>query len=183
LLLLTFNRRIDLEQTISEPSGIAPLLEGPTDGGLTALYDSLYSTCKHEIFSRDGDPHRSAVILLSDGEDDISMHGLNDAIDQAELNGIAIYTITMHDPRSVDPGDGVLHSMAAATGGRDFVVKDASQLELALAMINQELRSSYLLYYRASDESGPRNFRRVYILPTQHDGSQLRSRMGYYTKP
>jgi Ca-activated chloride channel family protein len=183
LLLLTFNRRIELEQTVTEPSLIAPLLQAPTEGGLTALYDSVYNACKHGIFLRDGEPHRSALILLSDGEDDISMHGLNDAIDQAQLNGIAIYTISLHDSRSVGPGDGVLHNMAAATGGRDFVAKDAKQLQLALSMINQELRGSYLLYYQTADEGGPRNFRRVFILPTQHDGSRLRSRAGYYTKP
>ena len=179
LLLLTFNRRIELEQTVSEPTLIAPLLQAPTEGGLTAVY----SACKHRIFVSDGELHRSALILLSDGEDDISMHGLNDAIDEAELNGIAIYTITMHDPGAMGPGDGVLRSMAELTGGRAFAAKDANQLELALSMINQELRGSYLLYYRTADEGGASNFRRVFILPTQHDGLRLRSRAGYYTKP
>jgi hypothetical protein len=85
LLLMTFNSKIETEGTVTEPDGIAPLLQAPTNGGLTALYDSLYSACKHEIFLRDGDAHRSALILVSDGEDDISLHGLNDAIDVAEF--------------------------------------------------------------------------------------------------
>ena len=183
LLLMTFNSKIETERTVTEPDGIAPLLQASMNGGLTALYDSLYAACKNEVFLRDGDPHRSALILVSDGEDDISLHGLNDAIDIAELNGIAIYAISLHGPRTNGPGDGVLQSLAMATGGRDFVVKDAIHLQQALSAINQELRSSYLLYYRTADEGGTHDFRRVYILSTQHDGSHLRSRTGYYTKP
>ena len=183
LLLTTFNRKIELLRTIAEPAAIGPALQEPASGGLTALYDSMFSVCRHVMFLQDGEPHRSALILISDGEDDISLHGLNDVIDEAQLNGIAIYTVTMHNPHSTAPGDGVLNTIASATGGRDFIAKDAHQLQFALSLINQELRNSYLLYYRAVDEGRARNFRRVYILSRQHDGSHLRSRAGYYTKP
>ena len=183
LLLMTFNSKIETLRTIAEPASLGSALQEPTPGGLTALYDSMFSACRHEIFLQDGEPHRSALILISEGEDDISLHGLNDVIDEAELNAVAVYTITMHSPHSTAPGDGVLNTIASATGGRDFIAKGAGQLELALSMINQELRSSYLLYYRTADEGATRNFRRVYILSRQHDGSHLRSRAGYYTKP
>ena len=183
LLLITFNSRIETLRPIEEPAAIGSALQEPTYGGLTALYDSMFSACQHKIFLRDGEPHRSALILISDGEDDISLHGLNDVIDEAELNAVAVYTITMHNPHAVGAGDGVLNTIASATGGRDFIAKDASQLQIALSTINQELRSSYLLYYRTADEGASRNFRRVYILSRQHDGSRLRSRAGYYTRP
>lgn len=183
LLLMTFNSRIETLRTIPEPAAIGSALQEPTSGGLTALYDSMFSACRHEMFLHDGEPHRSALILISDGEDDISLHGLNDVIDEAELNAVAVYTITMHNPRATSPGDGVLNTIASATGGRDFIAKNASQLQFALSTINQELRNSYLLYYRAADEGATRNFRRVYILSRQHDGSHLRARAGYYTRP
>ena len=183
LLLMTFNSKVDTLRTIAEPAAIGSILQEPTTGGLTALYDSLFRACKHEMFMQDGEAHRSALILISDGEDDISLHGLNDVIDEAELNAVAVYTINMRNLHFTTAGDSVLNTIASATGGRDFIAKDALQLELALSAINQELRSSYLLYYRTADESGARTFRRVYILSRQHDGAHLRARAGYYTKP
>ena len=182
-LLMTFNSKIESEYQFSEPAEFSAVLENPERGGLTALYDTIYAACKRPVFQADSEAHRSAMILLSDGEDDLSLHDLSVALDEAQLNGIAIYTISTHDPRVTKPGDAVLHTLAAATGGRDFVVKDSSQLQVALATVNQELRSSYVLYYHPPDENGRRDFRRVYILSNQHNGTHMRARTGYYTKP
>jgi VWFA-related protein len=183
LLVLTFNSKIEIDRTFADPAALGTALEKPGGGGLTALYDTVYRVCGREMFQADAEPHRSAIILLSDGEDDISLHELNDAIRQAQLNGIAIYTISTHNPRVSTNGDTVLQTLAAATGGRDFVVKDATQLQSALSSINQELRHSYLVYYRTADDGATRNFRRVFVLSTRHDGSHMRSRAGYFTGP
>ena len=182
LLVIGFNSRIELDRTVAHPAELEVALRNPPAGGLTALYDTLYRVCDHAVFAGH-EPHRSALILFSDGEDDLSAHGLGDAISQAERAGVAIYTVTTHSPKKRLPGDEVLHALAASTGGLDFVVKDAQQLEKALAQIYGELRSSYLLYYRASENPGVRAFRRVRVIPVQGDGSRMRSRAGYYTSP
>lgn len=100
------------------------------------------------MFTSNQAPHRAALILFSDGEDDLSLHDLSDAITEAEVTGVAIYTVSAHNPKTRAPGDAVLHDLAVHTGGRDFVAKDANQLQEALAAIDGELRTSYLLYYR-----------------------------------
>jgi Ca-activated chloride channel homolog len=183
LLILAFNSKIEMERTMADPAQLETALEQPASGGLTALYDTIYHVCGHSIFVGERQPHRSALILFSDGEDDLSLHGLQEAIAKAEINGISIYTVTTHNPKVQTGGDAVLHEIAGATGGRDFVVKDVRQLQSALSTIQEELRSSYLLYYHPPDEVGSRAFRRVYVLPTQPDGSQVRSRAGYFTAP
>lgn len=182
LLLVAFNSKIELERTVADPSQLATALEDRAAGGLTALYDTLFRVCARPVFVDDREPHRSALILFSDGEDDVSLHGLGDAIARAQRTGVAIYTVAIHNPKNVSSGDAVLRDLAAATGGRDFKVKDTSQLAGALAQINDELRSSYLLYYRVPQEAGVRAFRRVHVIPTQGD-SHVRSRAGYYTAP
>jgi VWFA-related protein len=182
VMVLAFNSRIEVESWVNTPSELETMLAEPGSGGLTALYDALYQTCGRPVFAADGQPHRSALILFSDGEDDLSLHGLSDAIARAEMAGVAIYTVATHSPKKKTQGDVVLHDLAAATGGKDFVVKDAAQLQRALAEINGELRSSYLLYYRASEQPGVRTFRRVHVIPTQR-GAHVRSREGYYTAP
>ena len=183
LLVLAFNSKIELERVVRDPDQLTEVLKNPPAGGLTALYDTLYQACDHSVFTGDPQPHRSALVLFSDGDDDLSLHGESEAIARAERSGIAIYTVTTHNPKKKTPGDAVLHNLAQATGGRDFVAKDTAQLEEALAAINDELRSSYLLYYRVPDDSGKRAFRRVRVISTQTDGAQMRSREGYFTAP
>lgn len=182
LLVVVFNSKIELDRPVAHPSELDTILGNPTSGGLTALYDTLYRVCDHALFAGD-EAHRSALILFSDGEDDLSIHGLGDAISQAQRAGVAIYTVATHNPKRDFPGDAVLRNLAGSTGGLDFVVKDADQLERALAKINGELRSSYLLYYRASEEPGMRAFRRVRVIPAQSEGAHMRSRAGYFTAP
>jgi VWFA-related protein len=183
LLVLAFNSKIEMERTITDPVQLRAILAHPSTGGLTALYDALYHACGQAVFSDDHEPHRSALILFSDGEDDLSLHGLDDAIARAERRGISIYTVATHDPRKSTPGDTILHDLATTTSGKDYIVKNTGQLRDALSAINIELRNSYLLYYPVPKESSPRAFRRVRVIPTQSDGSRLRSRAGYFTAP
>jgi VWFA-related protein len=182
VVLIAFNHRIERERRMKAPSDLGAIFSDSGAGGLTALYDTIYQTCARPLFAADGEPHRSELILFSDGEDDLSVHGLDETIARAERSGIVIYTITTHSPKKKTAGDAVLRSLAKATGGKDFVVRDASQLGRALDEINGELRSSYLLYYRALEQPGVRAFRRVHVIPTRR-GAHVRSREGYYTTP
>jgi VWFA-related protein len=183
LFVLAFNSKIELERKVANPAELETALGNPGSGGLTALYDAIYQACGRTLFAADREPHRSALLLFSDGDDDLSLHGLGDAIARAQRSGVAIYTVATHNPQKKTYGDGVLHDLATATGGRDFIVRDAKQLEAALAEINGELRSSYLLYYRASEQPGVRAFRRVHVISTQNGGARVRSRAGYFTAP
>jgi Ca-activated chloride channel homolog len=183
LFLLTFDSKIELERTVTDPAQLESLVASLRGGGLTSLYDAVYHACRHPIFEGDRQPHRSALLLFSDGEDNLSRHDLLDTIAEAELMGVSIYTISTHDPKRPLPGDAVLQELAASTGGRDFVVKDAVQLRAALAAIHQELRSSYLLYYRPPETVGRGLFRRVRVLPAQNNGARIRSRQGYFAEP
>jgi VWFA-related protein len=135
------------------------------------------------LFSEDVEPRRAAIILFSDGEDTVSFRGMPDALEAAQRNGIAIYTITSHKPNLPRTGDSMLHYLATSTGGRDFIVKDQAGLKNALQSIHDELRNSYLLYYHPS-EGGPKSsFRRVLVLPAQNSNLHLRTRAGYYAEP
>jgi len=183
LLLVGFNSKIVEERAITGPASVADALESPASAGLTALYDAIYRVCKHDIFVKNEEPYRSAMILFSDGEDDLSLHLLNEAIDQAELNGVSIYTISHHNPKLSTQGDTMLHNIATATGGRDFVVDNGPQLQAALREIDAELRTSYILYYQSPDQLDGRVFRRVTVSPTRDNGAELRLRTGYFTAP
>ncbi|HKS96962.1 MAG TPA: VWA domain-containing protein [Terriglobia bacterium] len=183
LLVLGFSNKIETERAVADPVQLDEALQPRRAGGLTAMYDALYYACNHSMFRGGIEAQRRALILFSDGEDNLSIHGLSETIARAELNGLFIYTIATHGPRQRREGDVVLSTLAAATGGRDFVVQNTDQLKHALATINGELRSSFLLFYRSPDDSVAGNFRRVSIVPVQKNGLSVRSRQGYFTAP
>ncbi len=182
ILMTSFSNRIESQLTLSRPEEIAESL--PTSGGgLTALYDALNRTCEHPLLSEGTEPRRSAIILFSDGEDNLSIRSLSETIAVAQRNGVAIYTIATHKPNLRRDGDFVLHHIASASGGRDFIVKDLNGLQMALQAIQDELRNSYLLYYHPLIEDASGGFRRVEVLPALNANLRLRTREGYYPAP
>jgi len=182
MLLVAFDTKVEVERLFSEPQQAAALIPQLQGGGPTALFDAIYSTCQHPIF-KDREPNRSAVILFSDGEDNLSLHDVDQAIATAQSNAIAVYTVSVHRRRSETAGDRVLRKLADATGGRDFVVQEGRQTQVALSTISNELRTYYLLYYTPVKDSGTREFRHVRVVPTRETGPILRYRDGYYTAP
>lgn len=182
-LIVAFDSRVELERIVSDPLQAEALLATPHPGGQTALFDTVYSTCQNALFNDFREPRRSALIVFSDGRDNLSWHDLNQTIEKAEFNGIAVYAISTHGRRVENPGDAVLHNLAVTTGGHDFVVSAPRELHDALMAVREELRSSYLLYYRPPNESGRREFRRVRIVPVNDSGPLLRHKSGYYTMP
>jgi len=183
VLLVEFNQKIQIARTIQQPAELARVLPAKEVGGLTALYDSVYLTCAdREFFERSG-PRHAALILLSDGEDNLSLRGLDDAIARAQQSNIAIYTIAMHRRKAHLAGDTILRAMAENTGGRAFVVRDGAELQVALATIGEELRSAYLLDFRPAQDDGTQLFHRVEVAPIPGEHLRVRTRAGYFTSP
>lgn len=182
VLVLAFDNKIELELVL-QPSQRLDEVEIPRTGGLTALYDTLYVACRNPLFSDTRQPRRSALIVFSDGEDNLSRHAIDDAVESAETAGIAVYSISADSRQRRSVGSSALRDLATATGGRTFVTTSSAEIQTALLAIRDELRASYLLYYRTPADPGKQKFRSVHILPTASDGPSFRSRSGYYVGP
>src|SRR5919109_5502287 len=87
-------------------------------GGGTAMYDALYFACRDKLLKaqRSG-PVRRAIILLSDGDDNLSHVTREEAIDMAQRAEVIVYTISTNITGSRQRGDKVLERIADATGG------------------------------------------------------------------
>jgi Ca-activated chloride channel homolog len=166
------------------PSGMSPdltsaHLESFPSGGLTALYDALYAASHYPMMSiADLGPVRRLLVLLSDGEDNYSLHGLQEAIEAAQRNDIAIYAITVHNRRYSHPGDAVLERLAAATGGRAFVLKKVDLVDQVFARIEGELGVQYSVWFRS--QAAHAGYHRVEVLP-RTGGLRIHAREGYYS--
>jgi len=146
--------------------------------GLTALYDSLYeSAAAFRAYDGEQSASRRVLVLLSDGDDNYSLHSLDSAIAAAQQSNVVIYAISAHNPGKFNEGDAILQKITADTGGRFFAIRKFQESEKAFAEIEQEIRGQYTVTFRANgDVCGYHTLR---VEPA--DGAlRARSRAGFY---
>jgi VWFA-related protein len=150
-------------------------------GGGTALYDALYFACRDKLLKKaQNGPTRRAIILLSDGEDNLSHVTREEAIDMAERAEAIVYTISTNVSGTKAPGDKVLERIADATGGRAFFPFQIRDVANAFAEIQEELRSQYAVSYKPADLKSDGHFRTIEIVALDRKTFRVRARRGYY---
>jgi Ca-activated chloride channel family protein len=150
-------------------------------GGGTAMYDALYFACRDKLLKeQQNGPVRRAIILLTDGDDNMSHVTREEAIDMALRADVIVYTISTNVTGSRHAGDKVLERIADATGGRPFFPFQLNDVANAFVEIQDELRSQYALSYKPSDLRTDGRFHTIEILAQNHKGLRVRSRRGYY---
>jgi VWFA-related protein len=151
-------------------------------GGGTAMYDALYFACRDKLLkeARNG-PVRRAIILLSDGEDNMSHVTREESIEMALRAEVIVYTISTNITGGARrSGDKVLERIAEATGGRAFFPFQLNDVANAFVEIQDELRSQYALSYNPSDLRTDGRYHTIEIVAQNHKGLRVRSRRGYY---
>ncbi|MFZ0816039.1 MAG: VWA domain-containing protein [Candidatus Sulfotelmatobacter sp.] len=150
-------------------------------GGGTALYDALYYACRDKLLKKaQNGPTRRAIILLSDGEDNLSHVTREEAIEMAQRAEAIIYTISTNVSGTKGEGDKVLERIADATGGRAFFPFQIRDVANDLAEIQQELRSQYAVSYTPADFKADGHFRTIEIVASDRKNFRVRARRGYY---
>lgn len=166
-----FTNRIDLLDT-----GIRKL----RPGGGTALFDSLYKTCRDQMLTlQQSNAVRKAIVLVSDGDDNYSRAYESDAIKECQRAETIVYTISTNYGPSKDKGDNVLKEIADATGGQAFFPSAIEQLATGFHTIEIALRSQYSLVYVPADFKQDGSFRTIY-LEARDPRYNVRAKKGYF---
>ncbi len=149
-------------------------------GGGTAMYDALYFACRDKLMKQpQTGPVRRAIILLSDGEDNLSHVTREEAIEMAERADVIIYTISTNISGMKGKGDKVLERIAEATGGRAFFPFQMREVSDAFTSIQEELRSQYAVAYSPPNFVADGKYRTIDIVALEK-GLKVRTRKGYY---
>jgi VWFA-related protein len=149
-------------------------------GGGTAMYDALYFACRDKLLKQEQTgPVRRAIILLSDGEDNLSHVTREEAIDMAARAEVIVYTISTNISGMKGKGDKVLERISDATGGRSFFPFQMRDVSDAFLSIQEELRSQYAVAYKPANFAADGRYRTIEIL-AQEKGLKVRTRKGYY---
>jgi len=162
-------------------------------GGGTALRDAIYMAAQklqRAPLPETGSAEvRRVLVVISDGEDNLSDRPLSESMEMAEKAEVAIYAISTNTdwlniegdtPKKVmqTHGDKVLDQFATDTGGRVFFPYKIDDLAQSFLDIGNELRSQYLLAFAPGPMPPKGQFRRVQV-EVDRKGLIVRSRKGY----
>jgi Ca-activated chloride channel homolog len=167
-------------------------------GGGTALNDAIYRASEmlaSPPLPKGPDPEvRRVIVVISDGDDNLSDRALSDAIEAAVRSEAAIYTISTNtDWLAIDDaskptkyhladGDKMLQMFADQTGGRSFFPYRIDDLAQSFVDIGTELRSQYYIAYAPVVPLSLGQYRKIEV-QTDRKNTIVRTRKGYYAVP
>jgi len=172
-------------------------------GGGTAIYDAIYEACVKELSHPPRPPGdqpdvvRRVMVLISDGEDNLSNHTRTEAIEMAQRTSVVIYTISTsiqwisltqnNEPAKsgdrkyhLTDGDKILQELAEETGGRSFYPYHVDDLDQSFQDIGDELRNQYSIAYLPTNYVLDGRYHKIRIEIPDHKGYQVRARRGYF---
>jgi VWFA-related protein len=133
---------------------------------------------------------RRVVVVISDGEDNLSDRALSDAVDASIRSEAAVFAVstntdwlTIDNPGKpskyhLERGDKVLRDFADQTGGRAYFPYSVDDLAQSFMDIGTELRSQYFIAYSPSMPADGQ-YRKIEV-QTDRKGLTVRTRKGYY---
>lgn len=193
--LMTFDNEPEIVQDYTQDvSVLSAAIRRQRAGGGTALHDAIFRAADkitNPPLPKTGPTDvRRVLVVISDGDDNLSDHALSDAIESAIRAEAAIYSISTNTdwislsgnaPRKmhIEAGDKVLEQFAEQTGGRVFYPYKVEDLEQSFVDIGTELRSQYFIAYAPSNPQTNGRYRRI-VVDTDRKGLTVRTRKGYY---
>jgi Ca-activated chloride channel family protein len=203
--VMTFDDEPALLQEFTDDAGrLRDEIVKTRAGGGTAVYDAIYSACEKELSHPPRPPGdqpdvvRRVMIVISDGDDNLSTHTRAEAIEMAQRFSVVIYTIStstqwiqlsqtdaakladrkMH----LTEGDKILQDLAEETGGRAFFPYHVDDLDQSFQDIGDELRNQYSIAYIPNNSVLDGRYHRIRIEVPEHKGYQVRARRGYFAR-
>ena len=203
--VMTFDDEPQILQPFTSDTGaLRDQVMGTRAGGGTAIYDAVYEACSKQLNHPPRPPGdqpdvvRRVMILISDGDDNLSTHTRSEAIELAQRTSVVIYTISTStqwvsleetDPNKTSDrkyhlteGDKILQDLAEETGGRAFFPYHVDDLDQSFQDIGDELRNQYSIAYQPANYVLDGRYHKIRVEVPDHKGYQVRARRGYYAR-
>lgn len=181
-MVVSFDTGTELVADLTDDIGtLEKAIDRLRPGGGTSLYDAIFFACRDKLMQ--DQPlykFRRAMVILSDGEDNQSLHTRDQALEMAEKADVTIYTISTNITRIETDGDKVLRYLASETGGQVFFPFKASDLAQSFENIANELRHQYNIFYRPEPLKADGLYHHVEIRVKTRGEVIVRARKGYY---
>jgi len=162
----------------SDPEELSGAVTAVSARGQTALYDAIAEGFLHLELGR---WNKRALVIVSDGGDNISRNTFNQVLAMARSSHAVIYAIGLLSESGQEENPGVLRRLCRDTGGVAFFpAKDAS-IEATMNQIARDLRGQYMLGYVPPSKADAAVFHKVEVKVSASGRGALhvRSRTGY----
>src|ERR1700761_8517936 len=196
--LMTFDNEPDVIQDYTgDLAMLTDAIRKQPAGGGTALNDAIYRAAEKLVSpplpKGPNQEVRRVLVVISDGNDNLSDHALSEAVEAAIRAEAAIYCVSTNTdwlsisgdkPHKLhlEAGDQVLERFAVQSGGRVFYPYKVEDLAQSFTDIGNELRSQYFIAYSSTNPVANGKYRTI-ELQTDRKGLDVRTRKGYYAKP
>jgi Ca-activated chloride channel family protein len=162
-------------------SGIRSIAERDKgENSPTAIFDSLYKTCRDRWNIDRGAVTGNFILLFTDGIDNASHARIDDVIDMCQRTRTAIYVFTNQwNSRGASRGRKTLTELVTKSGGRLFLNPNDDQISRDVQTIDADQRNQYRLVYKPSDLTPNGSFHRIKLRCSVR-GTTILTRSGYY---
>lgn len=193
--LMAFNLKPQLMLDWSSDSrAIINTLSMVQPKGNTAFYDACYlalNKAQHGRYSR------QVLILITDGEDNVSTYSLNQVRDELKASGVVVYSLNFAGTGEAGSalgmeGQHILEDLSSVSGGRFFYQRfgramSTSDASDAFEVISQELRHQYTITVMSNISSDNNKWHKIRIklqaatsAPGEMKHLSARTREGFY---
>jgi VWFA-related protein len=179
--VVTFDKTISLAQDFTDNTELLTKAIGKVKaGGNTALFDAAYQAMTTKLI---GQPGRHVIVIISDGDDNVSEKTIEETIEMAQKTDTVIYAVGTNSPElfgsSKERGNKYLKRLVDETGGKLFLPTKVDELTKSYLEIANELRSQYTLGYRSTNLKRDGAYRKIRIIASNKQ-FKVRARDGYY---
>jgi Ca-activated chloride channel family protein len=193
--VVEFNTRVRILQPFTgDQARLEQAVAAARARGGTALFMGLYVVLDNfaRLERQAGEVRKSAIVVLSDGQDTASLIGEDEVRERARQVGVPLYFISLlstqqerqlereGERRRSTPYDFLMKSLAAETGARAFFPQRVEDLNDAYGALAREISHQYTLAYASGAPAADGRFRRIVVRLPGHPEARPRTRAGYY---
>ena len=189
--IVNFDDSAYLEQDFTGSIGdLIDALDNLDTRGETALYDAVYLSVDHV---KAGKKDKKAILLISDGEDNVSKYGFNKVIEALRESKVTLYAIGLLEENDQRGGlfkkppskkaKESIEKFAEITGGQAFFPRSLDEVEDLVKTIAHDLRNHYTIGYTPTNRKMDGSWREIHVKvnpPKNTSKVTVRTKQGYY---
>lgn len=183
MFVVDFDDRVSVELLYGKPftsdaQELGQAVTAVSARGQTALYDAVAEGLIHIQLGR---LNKRALVIVSDGGDNISHNKLSKVLAMARSSHAVIYAIGLLNESGQEENPGVLRRLCHETGGIVFFPPEGAPIAVVMRQIARDLRGQYVLGYVPPAKTDTGAFRKVEVKVSAPGRGTLRvrSRAGY----
>jgi Ca-activated chloride channel homolog len=163
-------------------SQLRTALSWEVPAGRTALYDAILFSLHH---LEKGKCEKKTLMLFSDGGDNGSTHGSEEAMRKVREARATIYTIGIFDADDPDRNPALLRQLAQVSGGESFFPEDLSKVIGICRQVASDIRTRYTIGYVPSRSGEQGALRTIKVTASTSSGHKLvvQTRTSYVLPP